>query len=166
MCNLYSALCVRRWFVPVCRAMTSRHLSNNPVNLEMPQPRSATFPRHQKQESWEDKNNFNTPRLYSQLLNSVISTSFGRFADVSLRFHNLRRCNVVFYRVNNVRNACKQQRYSKNCWRDCFMRWRKVGRIWSIQLRFRRFLCVRIEIDQLLCVICWVINQSLSVNCK
>ena len=26
-----------------------------------------------------------------------------------------------FFRVNNVRNVCKQQRYSQNCWRDFFM---------------------------------------------
>ena len=26
--------------------------------------------------------------------------------------------------------------------------------------------CARIEIDRLLCVICWVINHSLSVSCK
>ena len=46
------------------------------------------------------------------------------------------------------------------------MRWWKVERIWRIQLLFRRFLCVKIEIDQLLCVICWVINHSLSTSCK
>ena len=47
-----------------------------------------------------------------------------------------------------------------------FIWWRKVGRIWRIQLLFCRCVCVRIEIDQLLCVICWVINHSLSVSCK
>ena len=31
---------------------------------------------------------------------------------------------------------------------------------------FCRFLCVRIEIDQLLCVTFLVINHSLSANCK
>ena len=31
---------------------------------------------------------------------------------------------------------------------------------------FRRLLCVRIEIDQLQCVNCWVIIHCLSVSCK
>ena len=75
-------------------------------------------------------------------------------------------CVTSFSHVNSVRNACKRQRYSQNCWRDFFTGWREVWRIWRIQLLFRRFLCVRIEIDQLLCVICWVINHSLSISCK
>ena len=70
------------------------------------------------------------------------------------------------FQVNNVKNACKRQRYSQNCWRDVFIRWRNVGRIWRIRLLFRRFLCVRIEIDHLLCVIYWMINHSLSDSCK
>ena len=71
-----------------------------------------------------------------------------------------------FYQVKNVRNACKHQGYSQNCWWHFFMRWCKDRRIWRIQLLFSCFLCVRIEIDQLLCLICWIINHSLSVSCK
>ena len=68
------------------------------------------------------------------------------------------------FSVHNVRNACKDQRHSQNCWRDFFMRLRKVGRIWRIQLLLRRSLCVRIEIDQILRLICWVINHSLLAS--
>ena len=99
-------------------------------------------------------------------LSGAVLTSFWHFAGVSLRFHNVRRCNFVLSRVNNVRNICKRQRYSQNCWRDFFILWRKVGRIWRIQLLLRRFLCVRTEADQHLCVICWVINHSFLVSFK
>ena len=44
------------------------------------------------------------------------------------------------------------------------VQWRKVGRSWRLQMCFRRLLCVRIEIDQLQCVNCWVIIHCLSVS--
>ena len=91
-------------------------------------------------------------------LSGTVPTSFWHFADVSLRhFTDVRLCNVVFNRANNVRNACKHLSYSQNCWRDFFKQWRTVGRLWRIQLLFRRFLYVQIKIDQLLCVVFWVI---------
>ena len=43
--------------------------------------------------------------------------------------------------------------------------WRKVGRRWRLQMCFRHLLCVRIEIDHLQCVNCWVISHCLSVGC-
>ena len=45
------------------------------------------------------------------------------------------------------------------------VQWRKVGIRWRLRMCFRRLLCVRIEIDQLQCVNCWVIIHSLSVSC-
>ena len=45
------------------------------------------------------------------------------------------------------------------------VQWRKVGRSWRLRMCFHRLLCVRIEIDQLKCVNCWVIIQCLSVSC-
>ena len=45
------------------------------------------------------------------------------------------------------------------------VQWRKVGRSWRLRMCFRRLLCVRIEIDQLQCVNCWVIIHCLSVSC-
>ena len=45
------------------------------------------------------------------------------------------------------------------------VQWRKVGRSWRLQMCFLRLLCVRIEIDQLQCVNCWVIIHCLSVSC-
>ena len=78
----------------------------------------------------------------------------------------LDRVMLFFSHINNIRNACEQQHYSQNCWLDFFMRWWTVGRIWQIQLLFLCFLCVRIKIDQFLCVFCWVINHTLSVSCK
>ena len=44
------------------------------------------------------------------------------------------------------------------------VQWRKVGRSWRLRTCFRRLLCVRIEIDQLQCVNCWVIIHCLSVS--
>ena len=45
------------------------------------------------------------------------------------------------------------------------VQWRKGGRSWRLRMCFRRLLCVRIEIDQLHCVNCWVIIHCLSVSC-
>ena len=45
------------------------------------------------------------------------------------------------------------------------VQWRKVRRSWRLQMCFRYLLCVRIEIDQLHCVNCWVIIHCLSVSC-
>ena len=45
------------------------------------------------------------------------------------------------------------------------VQWRKVDRGWRLQMCFHWLLCVRIEIDQLLCVNCWVIIHCLSVSC-
>ena len=69
-------------------------------------------------------------------LSGAVSTSSWHFADVNLRCHSVRQCNVVFSRVNNVRNACKHQRYRQHYWWGFFMRWHKVTRIWRIQLLF------------------------------
>ena len=119
------------------------------------------------------------PGLYSQWINSVIYSatnhgrkratlsgaipmSFWHFADVSLRFHDIRRCNVAFSRVSNVRNVCKQQRHNQNCLRDIFMRWRKVGRIWRIQLLFCHFVCVRIRS---VCIILHSLLRLFLIDC-
>ena len=45
------------------------------------------------------------------------------------------------------------------------VQWRKVGRSWRLRMCFRHLLCVRIEIDQLQCVNCWVIIHCSSVSC-
>ena len=101
------------------------------------------------------------------MLSGIVPTSFWHFLGFADEEHNIRWWNVIFSCINNLRNACKCQCYSQNCWQDFFILWQKVGRIfWSIQLLFYCFLCVRIEIDQLLCKICKVINHSLSVSCK
>ena len=45
------------------------------------------------------------------------------------------------------------------------LQWQKVGRSWRLRMCFRCLLSVRIEIDQLQCVNCWVIIHCLSVSC-
>ena len=45
------------------------------------------------------------------------------------------------------------------------LQWRKVGRSWRLRMCFRLLLSVRIEIDQLQCVNCWVIIHCLLVSC-
>ena len=71
-----------------------------------------------------------------------------------------------FLCIINVRNICKCLRYSQTFGAVSSVRWRNVGRIWRIRLLFHHLLCVRIEIDQLKCVNCWVIIHCLSVICK
>ena len=70
-----------------------------------------------------------------------------------------------FLRLKDVTVTCKRKRRSLSIGGSSLVQWRKVGRNWWLQMCFRRLLCVRIEIDQLQCVNCWVINHCLSVSC-
>ena len=70
-----------------------------------------------------------------------------------------------FLRLKDVTITCKCMRRSLRIGGSSSVQWRKVGRSWSLRMRFRRLLCVRIEIDQLQCVNCWVIIHCLSVSC-
>ena len=68
------------------------------------------------------------------------------FYDVILPIDHI---SLTFLCVLNVRSTCKCLRYSETFGRISSVQWRKVGKNWMLQLFFRRFLCVRIEIDQL-----------------
>ena len=70
-----------------------------------------------------------------------------------------------FLRLKDVTISCKRMRLSLIIGGSSSVRWRKVGRRWILRMCFRRLLCVRIEIDQLQCVNCWVIIDCLSVSC-
>ena len=70
-----------------------------------------------------------------------------------------------FLRLKNVTITCKGMRRSLRIGGSSSVQWRKVGRSWRLRMCFRRLLCVRIEIDQLQCVNCWVIIHCLSVSC-
>ena len=70
-----------------------------------------------------------------------------------------------FLRLKAVTITCKRMRRSLNIGRSSSVQWRKVGRSWRLRMCFCRLLCVRIEIDQLHCVNCWVIIHCLSVSC-
>ena len=70
-----------------------------------------------------------------------------------------------FLRLKDVTVTCKRMRRSLSIGGSSSVQWQKVGRSWRLRICFRRFLCVRIEIDQLQCVSCWVIIHCLSVSC-
>ena len=70
-----------------------------------------------------------------------------------------------FLRLKDVTITCKRMRRSRRIGGSSTVQWRKVGRSWRLGMCVRRILCVRIEIDQLLCVNCWVIIHCLSVSC-
>ena len=70
-----------------------------------------------------------------------------------------------FLRLKDVTTTCKRMRRSLSIGGSSSVQWRKVGRSWRLRMYFRRLLCVRIEIDQLECVNCWVIIHCLSVSC-
>ena len=78
--------------------------------------------------------------------------------------HDVRRCNV-FLRLKDVTNTCKRMRRSLSIGGSSSVQWQKVGKSWRFQMCFHRLYCVRIEIDQPQCVICWVIILCLSVSC-
>ena len=58
-----------------------------------------------------------------------------------------------FLRLKDVTITCKRMRGSLSIGGSSSVQWRKVGRSWTLRMCFRRLLCVRIEIDQLPCVI-------------
>ena len=70
-----------------------------------------------------------------------------------------------FLRLKDVTISCKRMRRSLSIGGSSSVQWRKVGRSWRLRMCFRRLLCVRIEIDQLQCLNCWVIIHCLSVSC-
>ena len=70
-----------------------------------------------------------------------------------------------FLRLKDVTITCKRMRRSLNIGGSSSVQWRKVGRSWRLRMCFRRLLCVRIKIDQLHCVNCWVKIHCLSVSC-
>ena len=70
-----------------------------------------------------------------------------------------------FLRLKGVTITCKHMRRSLSIGGSSSVQWRKVGRSWILQMCFRRLLRVRIKIDQLQCVNCWVIIHCLSVSC-
>ena len=93
--------------------------------------------------------------------------SLGRIASsypLSL-FLDVRRV-TSFLCIKNTRNTCRHLRYNQTFGWISSVQWRKVVRIWRIQLLFHRFLCVRIKIVQLQCMNCWVIIHCLSVSSK
>ena len=70
-----------------------------------------------------------------------------------------------FLRLKDVTITCKRMRRSLSIGGSSSAQWRKVGRSWILRMCFRRFLSVRIEIDQLQCVNCWVMIHCLLVSC-
>ena len=70
-----------------------------------------------------------------------------------------------FLRLKDVTISFKRMRRSLSIDGSSSVQWRKVGRRWRLRMCFRRLLCVRIEIDQLQCVNCWVIIHCLLVTC-
>ena len=71
-----------------------------------------------------------------------------------------------FLRLKDVTITCKRMRRSLSIGGSSSLQWRKVGRSWRLLMCFRRLLSVRIEIDQLQCMNCWVIIHCLEVSCK
>ena len=70
-----------------------------------------------------------------------------------------------FLRLKDVAVKCKQMRCSLSIGGSSSVQWQKVGRSRRLRMCVRRLLSVRIEIDQLQCVNCWVIIHCLSVSC-
>ena len=82
----------------------------------------------------------------------------------SVSFPRRKRLLRFSFRVNNVRNALLSKLLAGFLY-SMTESWKNLKDTITF-LPFRRFLCVRIEIDQLLCVFCWVVNHTLSVSCK
>ena len=72
---------------------------------------------------------------------------------------------TLFLRLKDVTITCKRMRRSLSIGGSSSVQLRKVGRSWRLWMCFCRLLCVRIVIDQLQCVNCWIIIHCLSVSC-
>ena len=70
-----------------------------------------------------------------------------------------------FLRWKDVTYTWKYMRHNPTFGGISSVQWLKVGRSWSLQMYFRRLLCVKIETDQFYCVNCWVIIHCLLVSC-
>ena len=64
-----------------------------------------------------------------------------------------------FLRLKDVTNTCKRMRRDLSIGGSSSVQRRKVGRSCRLQICFRRLLCIKIEIDQLQCVICCVFGN-------
>ena len=64
------------------------------------------------------------------------------FGEVSFHFHDVRRCNVVTYEIY-VNTSITVKILGGISFRVMT----EAGNVWWIHLLFRRFLCVRIEIE-------------------
>ena len=64
-----------------------------------------------------------------------------------------------FLRLKDVTNTCKRMRRGLSIGGSSSVQRRKVGRRRRLQICFRRLLCNKIEIDQLQCVICCVLDN-------
>ena len=63
-----------------------------------------------------------------------------------------------FLRLKHDTNTCKRMRRGLSIGGSSSVQRRKVGRSGRLQICFRRLLCIKIEIDQLQCVICCVLS--------
>ena len=72
---------------------------------------------------------------------------------------------TLFLLLKDVTITCERMQRSLSIGWSSSVQWRKVGRSWRLRTCVRCLLCVRIEIDQLHCVNCWVIIHCLSVSC-
>ena len=72
---------------------------------------------------------------------------------------------MSFLRWKDITNTRKCMLHSPTICGISSVEWWKVGSSWRLQMYFCRLLYVRIEIDQLYCVNCWVIIHCLSVSC-
>ena len=68
---------------------------------------------------------------------------------------------MSFLRLKDVTYTCKYMRHNPTIDGTSSVQWPKVGRSWRLQMYFRRLLCVKIEIDQLYCINCWV-----KIHCR
>ena len=64
-----------------------------------------------------------------------------------------------FLRLKDVTNTCKRMRRGLNIGGSSSVQRQKVGRSGRLQICFRRLLRIKIEIDQLQCVICCVFSN-------
>ena len=78
--------------------------------------------------------------------------------------HGVRRCNVVFT-LERCYKYMKRMRRGLSIGGSSSVQRRKVARSWRLQICFRRLLCIKIEIDQLQCVIwCVLSNYDMIIS--
>ena len=118
--------------------------------------------------TWTNKPNFCNLKLILTHLAYIVNGK-KKTCYIVQQFHSANKRDVTLrhlWRQLSNKAAFDGKTLQSNICRDICNAMAESWTISTVSATFFRLLCVRIEIDQLKCVNCWVIIHCLSVSCK